>query len=417
MRAEVHNTPNEYAIDIMLHPEDGVEAIGQVGVPIELVTDTATVQVPEPQSRPHPDLVALAVLTIVEPWCSQRLEIEGGVSRHFAQAAHDSTGIEVGPVDEALAPRTAGNRFGLMFSGGPDCMAAEVLIGERMPYFHFRRVKHPRIPDRMTHVRGDVQERIVTKARDAGEEVHIARSDLEYLCLPFATFPQWASVTVGAVLQADSQDLGGIVTGRNISGLYLTWGGGFNPDGDRESAWHPLFAAAGLPVAHPVGGATDYVTKAIAESHRLAQFARSCLLGSDAAPCGVCEKCLTNDVIHAARHQTPLGPQWSASRVTKASLVHKYTGPPPYQGQFLFEYALPRIPDIDQTFLADMNSRLDLTPSAADWVEKYYSPTLTSHVSAPLRDAVHRSVEQRIGFMTPDQEESTRSWDPLARRR
>lgn len=408
MRCDVRTSAEEVHFRLRLDPEDGLEGSGQMGMRIELVTDTATVRLSAPQGRPHPDIIAIAALTILEPWCRERFTIAGGVSAQFAETVANSFGIAVGPVDGDLTARPRGGRTGLMYSGGPDCMAAEMLLDERLPFFHFRRVRHPRMPNRMTHVRVDIQEELVRSAEARGEEVHVAESDLEYLCRPFPTFPQWNALTIGAALQADALDLGGLVTGRNISGMYLGWGSGFNPEGEREAAWEAVYAAVGLPLIQPLAGTTDVASKRLAEHHRLRDLARSCLLGSKDGPCRRCLKCALNELMDKARRRAPLGPDWDSRFSSNAALDPDRDLP--YTTQHVIEYALPRIPDVDQTFLRGIRDRLRPVEADTEWVEKYYAPALAAHVPESCRAVVARSIEESIGFMSAEDERQLQGW-------
>jgi hypothetical protein len=71
---------------LRLHPEDDLDGLGQQNMPIELVTDSATMQLEMEVGELHPDLLALAVLTIVAPWCRRRLTLDRGVSSESPQS-------------------------------------------------------------------------------------------------------------------------------------------------------------------------------------------------------------------------------------------------------------------------------------------------------------------------------------------
>ena len=413
MRAEIQSAGRAMTLHLRLDPEDHLEGSGQMGMAIELVTNTATIRFPETLDRPHPDLLALIAFTILEPWCRRRLTIAGGVSAGFAEAVRAAFGIEVGPVDSGLMPRSPGRRIGLMYSGGPDCMAAEALLGAQLPLFHFRRIRHPRTPNRMTHVRVDLQEALVRQAQERGEEVHVCESDLEFLCRPFATFPQWNAMMVGAMAQADRLDLGGLVTGRNISGIYLGWGNRFEPDGEREAEWESVFEAVGLPLIQPLAGLSDVVSKRLARDHRLFDLARSCLTGTQAGPCGRCDKCAKNELMEAADGGEPLAPDWDDRYAANGKLDPEH--PLPFSAQHLLEYTLARIPNVDETFLSRIKERLKPTRDTTQWVERYYSPALAAHVPEAFRPVVIEALEDTVEFMTPEDERRVEAWDPAHR--
>jgi hypothetical protein len=174
---------------LSLHPEDNLEAVGQQEMRIGLITDRTTVRLPTEVRDPHPDLQALAAILVARPWASKRLIVDTGVSSVLAETVERAFSIDIGPVDTDLSVRSLGSRKGLMYSGGPDCMAAELLMGEQLPLLHLRRVKHPRIPNRSRRGSHAI-EALVLKAAERGEEIHVARSDMEFLSRPFPTYPQ-----------------------------------------------------------------------------------------------------------------------------------------------------------------------------------------------------------------------------------
>jgi len=411
MRARLQSSDRLVKLSLSLDPEDELPAVGQQGMRIELVTNGATIRLPRGERQAHPDLMALVVLTILRPWCRRRLLVEGGVSRAFATAVHAAMSIEIGPVDDALEQRAAGSQLGLLYSGGPDCMAAAVLIGQEMPLFHLKRVKHPRIPDRANHVRVDVNEALVRRVEERGEEVHLAETDLEYLCRPFPTYPQWTALATGPLLQADELDLGGLVTGRNISGMYLRWGMQFDSSGDDEEAWDAVFAAVGVPLVQPLAGASDVSNMRIARDYRHYDLARSCQLGTLEGPCSRCRKCLTKELIRASLEGRSLPDDLVAGVSGNESVVAAFSGPPPYDGQHTLVYTLARVPGLEETFLAGALQRLQPSVEGSVWVDRFYGPALEPHVPSHLVSAVREAIEKRIGWMTDAEERIVETWD------
>jgi len=406
LRVSTRTSGQRIELGLRLDLEDDLDGAGQQGMPIELVTDSATIQFEMKVGEPHPDLVALAVLAIVAPWCRRRLTIDRGISPEFARTAFESLGIQIGPIDETLPSRPPGQRLGLMYSGGPDCMAAQVLLDMPMPLFHFRRVGHPRVPNRATGLKGDVQEAIVRQVQSSGEELHVARSNLEYLCKPFPTFPHWVALTVGAVVLAGHLDLGGVVTGRNISGIYLGWGRGFTPGGEQESQWEALFAAVGLRLIHPLAGASDILSKRISRGHPHYDLARSCVAGTLEGPCLRCKKCLITELMSAAAQGAALTDEVVASLTSNHQLVRSFDHPPPYPNQHLLAYSLARIPNIGSTFLATAKETLAPTVDNTAWMDRYYRPALSQRLSPEIAARVASRLEDHHAHYMSSMDES-----------
>lgn len=288
-------------------------------------------------------------------------------------------------------------------------MAAELLIGEKLPLLHLRRVKHPRIPNR-THRSAHVLETLVLEAAKRGEDVHVTRSDLEFLSRPFATYPQWTSMTVGAVLEADRLELSGLVTGRNISGIYLGWGKGFDPRGDEEELWRAVFSTVGLNLIQPLAGTSDISSKRIAREHRLHDLARSCIVGTMKGPCLACKKCLLTELIRVTVSERALEPEIDERFRSAPNATAFLDQGPPYSNQHLFEFALARLPNVEDTVFAHAAKALAANEESTSWVDRYYRPALAEHVPDSHRSRVTEEIAKRLEFMEPDDERRLKSW-------
>jgi hypothetical protein len=411
LHVRVEQSGRDFRFTLALHPEDNLDAVGQQAMSIALITDTTMVRLPAEVGEPHPDLIALAAILVARPWATKRLTVEGGLSTAMAGTIGRALSLEVGPVDTTLSARSPGSRLGLMYSGGPDCMAAELLIGETLPLLHLRRVKHPRIPNR-SYGGSHAIEALVLEAAERGEEVHVARSDMEFLSRPFPTYPQWTSMAIGAVLQAEQLSLGGLVTGRNVSGMYLGWGNGFDPEGDNEAEWKAVFSAAGLPLVQPLAGTSDISSKAMARDHRLHDLSRSCIVGTVAGPCLRCKKCVMTELIQAIASGRAVDPALNQKFASEAAAIGFLAKGPPFANQHLLEFALPRLPDVETTVFSDARKALTRGLQETEWVNRYYRPALEQHVPEGYRPRVEAEIEKRMEFMDSDDEKMLESWVP-----
>jgi hypothetical protein len=377
-------------------------------MPVELVTDTATIRLPE-AVEPHPDLLALAILMTVRPWAARRLRLVTPVSPGLAEAVSKVFAIEMTNVDGALRPRQRGSRAGLAYSAGPDCLAAAVIMGHPMPLFHFTRVRHPRVPNRATHLRSDVQLRIVEEAGQT-HELHICASDLEFLVRPFPTFAHWVTMGIGATLQADLQDLGALVFGRHIGGSYVHSGHRFDREADWDLAWLEVFAAAGLDLVVPTAGLSELTTPVLASEHDLFGTRRSCLLGSYERPCGACQKCLRKSLIdwYHGLDDFPSGIIETCSRDSKMATV--FSNPSTVPQKHLFARVLAKAPDMSGTLLGPPQRMLTAPPEATDWVERFHPPGLEEYVPHRYRSAAEANLMARIPRMSGSDVRMVETW-------
>ena len=151
---------------------------------LRMLTNVATLKLPHEIELPHPDLLALAAYSIAFPWTKRRLRLSTPVSDRMREAFARS-GIDAsGPVGSHVDPREAGKRLSLAYSGGADSIATSEVLPDDTAYVHLRRVKHPRVVNRMTHVRLDVIEALVRKAQTRGRDVSVRRLILSTCASP-----------------------------------------------------------------------------------------------------------------------------------------------------------------------------------------------------------------------------------------
>lgn len=388
--------------------------IGQDRMPIRLITNEAFVHHPDITPAVHPDLVALAILTIVAPWANTRLWLDTPVSRRFAESVEAVFDITVGPVDPALEARAPGNTMGLLYSGGTDSAALFEFMPDSTPLIHLKRVRHPRVPNRATHLRVDVSEHYAQRFAESDRDLHVFATDLEFLCQPFPTYPTWPAIAAGAILLADHFALGSIASGMVLGTRYLSYGHVFHPDGDNDHAWRTVFNAVGLPHFRGMAGASEVVTDDIVARSGLASSVRSCQLGGFDEPCWNCTKCLRKELIGAARTQEPLPRLLLEGISSNAKVVESLIGPPPYYRQHIYEYALARVPGLEGSFLEATKEFLHPTLPATEWVARYYLPAL-EELPDPWSEAFCDRLPGFVELMTDEDRAMLESWDASLR--
>ncbi|MFC5379492.1 DUF6395 domain-containing protein [Aquipuribacter nitratireducens] len=401
---------DERTLHLEFRPDAEDALVARRGPDVRLMTTSANIRLPVPADDLHPDLLALAAYAVVWPWTRSRLVVDRPVSDALAEAmALD--GVAITPTGgEARRP---GSRVSLAYSGGTDSIAASVLLPEDTVYVHLRRQKHPRTVDRMTHVKGGVLERLVSDAGRRGVETTVVRTDLEYVCLPFATFPVWWAVLVGSILTADAYDAGAVATGTVLEARYLGSGIRFI-DHAHPSTFHRLFEAVGLPFLRPTAALTEVGTTLVARHSPLADLARSCLLGSYERPCLRCDKCLRKEMTTAAIDGRRLSPAVLDAMRSHPAMFAKVLAEPPLYMQDMVEYALARV-DVSGTPLEAAAERLRPSAESTRWVEGYYAPALDHEVPPRWRTDVERRLGGLVRRMTAQEEAVVETWDAATR--
>lgn len=415
MRAYSRFEGTTWHLRIALDQEDDIHGLGQWDIPIELTVTDCRVQLPGP-SEPHPDLVGLSVLSIVRPWAKKRILLDTPVSEHFAHVVRTQFDLEIGPTDPAIEPRAAGDGAIFAMSLGPDCLAADVLLGVPMKKYYFVRTPHPSLPNRATHIRHDTVLKQLDVAVGRGWDVDITRSDLEYMAArPYPTFAHWVTMFVGAILMADEDDLGSIVSGRHIGGHYIRSGQRFDPSADHDQRHQAVFRAVGLDLVSTVAGLTEVATMLVATHHPMFDLSSSCLLSTTpGAVCGRCDKCFRKELIRAwveARPPDSRILQWGENDPTTRRRFERYETT---QQPHAFAFLACRIEGLEDSFLSRWVQQFDDPFSATEWVPKSYPRAIAEWVPARWREQVTANVARYLATMGPDDIRVVETWpEPL----
>ncbi|MEW1840615.1 DUF6395 domain-containing protein [Nonomuraea angiospora] len=391
------------SLTFRLDAEDEITGKASDEHPIKLAINSCSVGgVP---ADAHPDLFAVAAWTVVAPWTRKRISFDRAISADLANALHSGWGVEAGPV--GAEPRRPGARLAISYSGGADSVAAAAVYPQA-PFVHFRRVPHPRVPNRWSHYRSDVLAKLAAKT---GRELSTVTSDLEFtLAEPRPGYPEHHAVAAGALLLADQLDLGGLGFGYELGSRWL--GGGrylwrYTPDNPMWSPhgrWGRLFAAAGVHIVLPVGGVSEATTMRLALGSDLKDYVRWCLRGTD-GPCRTCGKCLYKELIQAAVERRPLDTPITADR----PVAQKYLKKPPYGGQEMIEYGFARVPGIENTLFAKALDYFDVSEESTAWLDHCY-PRALAEIPAQWREEATAFVEKHVGLMTEDEVRRVETW-------
>ena len=386
-----------------LDADDSITGRAADDHPVKLAINTCTVSgVP---ADAHPDLFAVAAWTIVAPWTRKKITFDRAISAEVAEALHDGWGVEAGPL--GAEPRPAGDTLAISYSGGADSVAVAAIYPEA-PFVHFRRVAHPRVPNRWTHYRSDVLAKL---AEQTGRPLTTIDSDLEFtLAEPRPGYPEHHAVGAGALLLADEMGLGGLAFGYELGSRWL--GGDryllrYTPDNlmwAPHGAWGRLFAAVGVHIVLPVGGVSEAVTMRLALDSDLKEYVRWCLKGVK-GPCRTCAKCLYKELIQAAVERRPISTPFTADD----HRVQKWLQPPPYGGQEMVEYSLARVPGIENSLFAKALDYFEATEESTSWLDHCYPPAI-QEIPERWRDRTARFMASDVGLMTPREVERVETW-------
>src|SRR5690606_28244447 len=289
-------------------------------------------------------------------------------------------------------------------------------LGVPMTKYYVVRTPHPSLPNRATHIRHDTVLKQLDVAVGRGWDVDITRSDLEYMAArPYPTFAHWVTMFVGAILMADEDDLGSIVSGRHIGGHYIRSGQRFDPSADHDQRHQAVFRAVGLDLVSTVAGLTEVATMLVATHHPMFDLSSSCLLSTTpGAVCGRCDKCFRKELIRAwveARPPDSRILQWGENDPTTRRRFERYETT---QQPHAFAFLACRIEGLEDSFLSRWVQQFDDPFSATEWVPKSYPRAIAEWVPARWREQVTANVARYLATMGPDDIRVVETWpEPL----
>ncbi|SDD97029.1 DUF6395 domain-containing protein [Auraticoccus monumenti] len=401
-------------LHVVLEPEPG-DASG-AGVPggSELGRRSFSVWSPDglPLGELHPDLVALSVFLVAQPWTTHRLVLRGvdGVSHRLASAVARGYGLELSAGGD-VAPRDAppGGRPGLAFSAGVDSTAAMVLMPPETPLVLLHRVRPGRAP-----VRDDrsvaARHALATLARQ-GHETHVVDTDLEHVRVPTGFPTHWASA-VPAVLLADRLGLRSISWGNTLEAAYAVGGAGGFQEWSRRSAVRKLvgvLAAVGLPVSPVVAGVSEVGTTRIVLGSPYAALARSCVRGG-LEPCDRCKKCFRKGLLERALSSE----EWTADhleRFYREESVRRVLTRVPLDPGNVYGFLLAGYAGQDEV-LTLLREQVRCDQVDHSLFARYFPPYL-SRLPAADRDHARRVLDEHLGPMTSAEQDRLRAWRPV----
>ncbi|MGW6226567.1 DUF6395 domain-containing protein [Cellulosimicrobium cellulans] len=410
MRASWYRMGRTWTMRLALDRDDTVEGRGQGSMRVGLLTDEVSVELPVEVTDVHPDLVALATLTITRPWISNRLTLDRGVSATFAAESRRVFGVATGPIDTSLAPRAPGTTIGLAYSSGYDSAAASELLPPDTPHFHHARVPHPRVEERAPQWPSAMLRELVTESASHGKTPYVVNCNFEHMCHPYPTLPHWFGFAVGPLLLADHFDLGAIALGGTLETHYMDMGRTWKGSTGKPSGIDPLAAAVGLPVARPVLGLTEVGTQRIVAASPLAHLARSCTSTSERTPCGVCGKCVRKSLLASAISGS-VSPS-VATLDAQNPFIKKILAESPIYMHAQFEYALSRIPATTPLIGALQTHLAPRGEGSTSWLDRFYAPGIAEGVPLPWREYVETQIRARLEPMTEHDVESARTYSP-----
>ena len=246
----------------------------------------------------HPDVFALAMISIIYPFCSSIIHLPLGVSKSFHNQVMRVMNKRVLPINENLSPRKAPSNAvpALTYSGGIDSTAAAILLPENTHLFYFDRI----IPKDGT--RTLLNQEAAYYACDSmakiGRTVHKIKTDMQYIRKPVG-FNSYLTDAVPALLLADYYGFDTLANGHTLEIAYQIGHIGFKDCKETEVGhpWYRLLASIDMSYTLPTIGLSEVSTTRIVNKSPYHEIAQACSRGKVKKPCMNCYKCFRKSLL------------------------------------------------------------------------------------------------------------------------
>lgn len=254
----------------------------------------------------HPDVFALAMLSIIYPFCGSEMKLPQGVSKDFHDQVFKITKKKVLPVNDKLSPRKAPSNSvpALAFSGGIDSTAAVLLLPEDTHLFYIDRIT-PK--GTRTLLNQEAAYYACDAMADLGKMVHKIKTDLQYLRKPVG-FNSFLADVVPALLLADYYGFDSIANGHTLEEGYRIGYLGYQDCKDTEliNPWYSLLVKIDMPYTLPTIGLSEVCTTTIVKRSPYHEFAQACSRGKIKKPCMNCYKCFRKSLLEKVLENRPI---------------------------------------------------------------------------------------------------------------
>ena len=322
----------------------------------------------------HPDLMALSIILMCNPFVGKKLDFSFPISEQFETAANGIlTRYKIKGNGDYIEPRKVNRRFrpGLAFSGGVDSTAAlAVMPGNTVPIFMDRPVSKGSLYD------PDAAHRSCEILKEIGYEVEKIECDLEYLRNPVG-FPTDVANAVPAIILADLVGLNSISFGTVLESAYGIGHENFREysKGSHWTFFSTLFKGAGIIMALPLAGVSEVGTSIISHRAHIGLVAQSCIRGKWKQSCDNCWKCFRKRLLSMALNFDNIDED-KMSNFFKSGEVRVRLSSYPISHENVMSFSLNRIGNkIENIDYKNLLSRVGGL-GRLDLLSKWYSPSI-----------------------------------------
>ncbi|GAB4074218.1 hypothetical protein GCM10028778_17210 [Barrientosiimonas marina] len=340
----------------------------------------------------HPDLLALATIAIIYPFCGSRIRVPRGVSKSFHERLRQTTNIRVSPVQGTIKPRQAPSHAvpALSYSGGIDSTAAVALLPEDTHLFYIDRLTqegmgHTLLNQEAAHYACDAM-------ADMGKNVHKIKTDMPYIRKPVG-FNTYLTDSVPALLLADYYGLDTTGHGQTLEIGYQIGHGPYQECQDTEigKPWSHLLEAVDMPFTLPTIGLSEVMTTQIARQTPYYTFAHACSRGQVHEPCMNCYKCFRKGLLDKTTTDSTLEKSY-LDRLFQIDEVQKIIKQSPIYYENVLTYVTAHYNGNHPDMLA-LKKKTRGDHLQFDWMERWH-PKAQALLAPKYRNQIKQTIQK-----------------------
>lgn len=359
----------------------------------------------------HPDLLALAAISIVYPFSGPKIIVPIGVSLDFHRTFKRITGKNILPVNTKLKPRQASANAvpALAFSGGVDSTTASLLLPPSTHLFYIDRITPAQFQNQRTLLNQEAAYYACDSLKKLGRSVHKIKTDLQYVRNPIG-FATYLSDSVPAILLADYYGFDSLANGHTLEEGYQVGYGGYQDAKEIQlvKIWGELLKVVDMPLSLPTIGLSEVCTTKILLNSPYYTFAQACSRGKVKQPCMNCYKCFRKSLLEMVIKKEPIQDEYldnlfrikDAQRVLQVCPVHFENVIAYITSNYNGEHKIMNI--------LKKKTRGDVLDTS--WMEKWYSPALDL-VRPKYQDHVNKQIQERLNVMTKQDQSNMKTFD------
>jgi hypothetical protein len=396
----------EFRFDIAVEKGDKKKGVGQGGSEIEFAAKSFKFVLPFAVSEPHPDLIAVTILTVVAPWVGKKLTLPRAVSPKLAQTVKEFLNINIGPISQTVNPRKPGKVPSLSFSAGVDSTAASVILPENTVHLMNVRQDH----SRLKRIDTGHDYSAALESMKSYPNAYAVYTDLEYVVAKVPQFPVWITLASQCLLLADHYKFNSVNFGTIMGSSYVHHGDTFHHHNRADyRGWGAVFRVIGMSVSKPVVGLAEIGTNTIATNSMYKEVAISCAYGKFQQPCMRCLKCFRKTLGTYATRKQKISKKVLMGFLKQPDVQAFMLGTPPLYFQHIFMYSVTHLDIESIPAMKLFKQKILLTGLNPEWCNYWYPKSL-EQVYKPLRADVEKNIKKFMKPMSKRMQDYLEKW-------